>query len=272
MPSPDPLSAAPAAGEWTDELGVALRAAAAAAEVIASYYLDSALAVERKADNSPVTAADREAEGAIREVLREAFPNDGLYGEELGRDGDGARRTWLVDPLDGTKSFVRGTPFFSTQIALWQDGRAVLGVSHAPVFGETVWAAEGAGAWLDGRRLAVSGRRRLSDACLLVGNPATLAADARAWSAFGKLVGECDRVRGYGDFYQFHALARGAADVVLDTGLTVLDLAAVSVIVREAGGVFTDLEGAPLGLASRSVLAAASAPLHEQVHARLNGR
>jgi histidinol-phosphatase len=183
------------------ELSAALEAARAAAEVIQASYRRN-LAVTLKADCSPVTAADLEAERAIRAVLSAHFPDYGFYGEETGQHAMDAGNVWLVDPIDGTKSFVRDCPFFSTQIALRRAGRLVLGVSSAPVYGELAWAEEGGGAFLDGQPVRVSAVGSLSDAILSTGNLKTLAAAPAAWSRFGALVGQVSRLRGYGDFLE----------------------------------------------------------------------
>jgi histidinol-phosphatase len=235
------------------ELQAALDAAHAAEAIIRPLYR-KAVAVEWKSDHSPVTEADRGAEAAIRAVLTERFPDYGFYGEESGQHQMQAENLWLVDPLDGTKSFVRDTPFFSTQIALMRKGRLVLGVSSAGIYGEVAWAEEGAGAWLGDERIQVSRTAALRDAILSTGNLKTLAASPQ-WASFGRLVGEVSRLRGYGDFVHYHLLARGALDVVVESDVNILDIAALSVIVREAGGWFTDLSGGPVGLATTTVLA-----------------
>lgn len=250
------------------ELHAALEAAQAAAELIRGYYQKS-LAVRIKADASPVTEADVRAEGIIRETLNRHFPGYGFYGEETGRHAMGAENIWLVDPIDGTKSFVRETPFFSTQIALLRAGRLVLGVSSAPVYGELAWAEEGGGAWLNERAIRVSGITALADAVVSSGNLKTLTAGAQ-WSRFGELIRRVNRIRGYGDFVHYHLLARGALDVVIESDVNILDIAALSVIVREAGGMFTDLQGGPLGLDTTSVLASNGA-LQASVLATLTG-
>ena len=145
-------------------LEVALAAARAAGARI-EHHFGRGVAVEIKSDATPVTIADREAEDLIRTALKTAFPGHAILGEERGREGEG-EFLWLVDPLDGTKSFVRGTPFFSTQIALMHAGEPVLGVSHAPVYGETMWARRGGGAWLDGQRVRASSAANVGGAAL----------------------------------------------------------------------------------------------------------
>lgn len=253
-------------------LDVARRAAQAASHVIDGYYR-STYRAEIKPDATPVTQADIEAEQAIRQVLREAFPDHAIHGEEQGRDGDGDF-LWLVDPLDGTKSFVRRNPVFSTQIALMHCGELVLGVSCASQFGQMAWARRGGGAFLgsmplDGAPLHVAQTCAIADAVVSTGNLKSLARGPR-WNALGQLLIEANRGRGYGDFLHYHLLAQGSVDVVIESDVNILDIAALAVIVREAGGVFTDLSGAPPDLETRSVLAAVPA-LHAPVLARFEG-
>ncbi len=247
-------------------LEIARGAATAAGELIARHYARG-VAVELKADATPVTIADREAEDTIRRLIGRAFPAHAILGEERGLAGT-SEFLWLVDPLDGTKSFVRGTPFFSTQIALMHAGELVLGVSHAAVYGETMWARRGGGAFLNGAQLHVSGTRELKDAVLSLGNIKSLTADTQRWNALGALIRGVDRVRGYGDFAHYHFLARGALDLVIESDVNILDIAALAVIVREAGGVFTDLEGRELTLETTSALATATAELQSEMQAR----
>jgi histidinol-phosphatase len=235
------------------ELEAARDAAGAAAVVIRSLYQKN-LQVTTKADATPVTEADVRAEEAIRSVLSERFPDYGFYGEETGQHALDAQNVWLVDPIDGTKSFVRDCPFFSTQIALMREGRFVLGVSSAPAYGELAWAEEGRGAFLNGNPIRVSRVGELSASIVSTGNLKTLARSS-SWGRFGELVGKVSRVRGYGDFVHYHLLARGSIDAVIESDVHILDVAALTVIVREAGGTFTDLRGAAVGLNTTTVLA-----------------
>ena len=245
------------------ELQAALGAAQAAAEVIRGLYQKN-LAVTTKADASPVTEADVRAEEAIKSVLSERFPGYGFYGEETGQRAMDAASVWLVDPIDGTKSFVRECPFFSTQIALLREGRLVLGVSSAPAYGELAWAEVGGGAFLNDKPIRVSAVDSLAGAIVSTGNLKTLARSAQGWNRFGALIPRVSRIRGYGDFVHYHLLARGSLDVVIESDVNILDIAALTVIVREAGGVFTDLGGGEVGLETTSVLAANGA-LHAPV-------
>jgi histidinol-phosphatase len=235
------------------ELQAARDAAEAAAVVIRSLYQKN-LHVNTKADATPVTEADLRAEEAIRSVLSERFPTYGFYGEETGQHAMDAENVWLVDPIDGTKSFVRECPFFSTQIALMRGGRFVLGVSSAPAYGEIAWAEEGTGAFMNDRPIRVSAVTDLAGSIVSTGNLKTLARSA-GWARFGDLIGRVSRVRGYGDFVHYHLLARGSLDIVIESDVHILDIAALTVIVREAGGTFTDLRGGVIGLDTTTVLA-----------------
>jgi len=247
--------------DYSAALDAARQAAAAAGDILLHYWRKG-VSVEWKSDATPVTVADREAELAIRDILRAALPQAGIYGEEFGREGDAQDWLWLVDPLDGTKSFVRRTPFFSTQIALMHKGELVLGVSSAPVYGETMWASAGGGSWFDGERVRVAETAELGQASISFGNIKSLTADSR-WGVMGGLVAEANRIRGYGDFCHYHLLARGGLDLVIESDVNILDVAALAVIVREAGGVFTDIHGHALSLDTASVLAGTPA-IHAQ--------
>ncbi|HSM68639.1 MAG TPA: inositol monophosphatase family protein [Xanthomonadales bacterium] len=235
-------------------LETALEAVSAASIPIIEHFHGS-FEVEMKSDQTPVTIADREAEQAIRSVLRDAFPDHGIWGEEYGASDRESDYLWLIDPVDGTKSFVRGYGMFSTQLALLHKGRIVLGVSNAPLMGELAWATLDGGAWLEGQRMRVSAIAELEQATVSTGNLATLARSER-WPALGEILAGANRSRGYGDFYHYHRLAQGQLDAVIESDVNVLDIAALSLIVTEAGGVFTDLEGQPVGMETRSVLAA----------------
>jgi histidinol-phosphatase len=248
-------------------LTTALDAARAAAEVIRRYY-QSNLEVLIKADKSPVTAADVETEQVIRGLISARFPEHGFYGEETGQSGLDAEYLWLVDPIDGTKAFVREYPFFSTQIALMQRGRLIVGVSSAPVYGELAYAqlphaVAGAGqqttvygriAMLNDRPIHVSDIATIEAAAISAGNLKTLASGP-AWGPYGRLVARANRIRGYGDFLHYHLLAAGKIDVVIESDVNILDIAALAVVVAAAGGTMTDLQGRALDLQTTSVLA-----------------
>jgi len=251
------------------------RAATAAAEVIATHLASDDWQVSYKADQSPVTEVDVAAERAIRAILHQALPQAALDGEELGNDSDGddgeqgggaAGLIWRIDPIDGTKSFVRRMPFYSTQIALEEDGELLVGVSNAPAYGagERLVAVRGQGVTLNGQSVRTGSVTDIDQAFLSSGNLASLARDAAAWARFGGIVARVRRTRGYGDFAHYHQLCAGHCDLVIESDVNILDIAALSVGVREAGGIITDLAGQPIGAGTTSVLAACTEALHAQ--------
>lgn len=248
-------------------LATALRAARAARELILSYY-NGEFEVEVKADQTPVTIADRQAEQIIRTTLGQAYPEHGIFGEEYGAISKDTPYLWLIDPIDGTKSFVQRYGMFSTQIALLHNGELILGVSCAPAMNELVWATRGGGAFNQAGRLQISTVEHIEQASISTGNIQSLAAGSR-WPACGRILARANRTRGYGDFYHYHRLAAGQLDAVIESDVNILDIAALYVIVTEAGGWFTDLENQPINLDTRSVLAA-NRPLHARLLAELN--
>lgn len=249
-------------------LKVALEAASRAADISRSYYAGN-FTVTTKEDMTPVTQADVECEQAIRAIILGAFPDHGFYGEETGRTQDDAEYLWLVDPIDGTKGFVRQYPFFSTQIALMHQGEIILGVSSGTMMDELAWAEKGRGAWLNGKPIGVSSIDDPDRAAVSVGNLKSLAG-SHGWASLGSIVERADRIRGYGDFYHYHLLAAGKIEAVIESDVNILDIAALSIIVTEAGGVFTTLNGEKPTLAIRSVLAA-NPSLHAQYLGSLRG-
>ena len=248
-------------------LRTALEAASAAADVIRRYYQRN-LKITIKADKSPVTEADVETEKIIRSIVSARFPDHGFYGEETGTSAMDADYVWIVDPIDGTKAFIREYPMFSTQIALMHRGRLIVGVSSAPAYGELAYGEIGVGAWLNDAPIAVSRIDNLESAALSTGNLKTLATGPR-WPAVGRMIGRLSRIRGYGDFLHYHLLASGRIDAVIESDVNILDVGACAVIVEAAGGRFTDLEGQPMALDSTSVLAT-NGVLHPAVLAALD--
>lgn len=205
-----------------------------AADAISRRSFRTDLVVEQKPDLTPVTEADRAVEAALRLLLAQARPEDAILGEEQGPTGSGSRR-WLLDPIDGTRNFSRGIPVWSTMVALEEDGRVRLGVVSAPGLGRRWWAERGTGAFADGERLHVSAVARVEDSVLSFALPDQLPELARrAWHA-----------RGFGDFWAHMLVAEGAVDVALDVGVAEWDVAAVRVIVEEAGGRYSDFAGEP---------------------------
>lgn len=241
--------------------------AARAAGALALRYFTSGVQVEIKPDHSPVTRADREAEQAIVERLGAAFPDVGFLGEEFGAKGDQTRR-WIVDPIDGTKNFVRGIPYWATLIAFEEAGEVTLGVVHAPATGELLWARAGQGAFANGRPLRVSAIDRLAEATVLHSSLKDFLA-GRHWEGLQRLAQRAERTRAFGDYYGYTFVLRGQAEVMLEADLKPWDLAPFKVLFEEAGGRLTDFAGRPT-IHSGTALAS-NGRLHAEALAVLNG-
>ena len=220
---------------------VAIAAAKAGGEVALRYFR-TALTVEYKGDRSPVTQADRESEQRIVEVLLEAFPDYGVVGEEFG-ERPGSRARWIIDPIDGTKNFIRGIPYFATLIGLEEDGEVTAGVIYAPAVGDLLYAQKGLGAFDRGGRLHVSHVTPLRQGLLLFGGIAIFR-EAGRWDAFERRVRASGRQRGFGDYFGHTFVARGQAEAMVELDLKPWDLAPIKIIIEEAGGRFTDFTGA----------------------------
>ena len=220
-------------------------AAARAGGEIALGHFRVGVAVETKADRSPVTEADRACERRIVEMLLSDFPDYGVCGEEFGEEAGRTPKRWIIDPIDGTKSFVRGIPFFATLIALEEDGEVTVGVVHAPATGELLYAKRGEGAYdEDGKRLRVSEIDRLSAAMVSFGGLKIFQRAGR-WKAFERLVQATARQRGYGDYLGSAAVIRGWSEAMLELDVKPWDLAPLKILVEEAGGKLTDFSGEP---------------------------
>jgi histidinol phosphatase-like enzyme (inositol monophosphatase family) len=228
------------ASELDDLLAIARRAAVIAGEVIMPLY-QSGLTVELKADRTPVTLADRRAEEAIRTFLEAECPSHGILGEELGEKPGEGRHRWILDPLDGTKSFIHQVPLFGTLVALERDGQPVVGVIACHAVGETAYAAKGGGAFINDRRVHVSGVTSLADATLSTTSYHRL--EEMHPGGYHRLVGACGLSRAWGDCYGYLALAGGRIDVMLDPEMNLWDVAALWPVVTEAGGRLTTWEG-----------------------------
>ncbi len=224
------------------------------------------LVVTTKPDLTPVSDADRTAEAEIRRCLQTDRPADGVLGEEYGSTAGTSGRRWVLDPLDGTKNYVRGIPVWGSLIALEDEGVPVVGVVSAPALGRRWWAARGSGAFADGQPIRVSGVTDLADAHLsydtIVGFEPYGQLDAVL-----ELERACWRTRGFGDFWSHMLLAEGAVDVALEPEVEEWDIAPVWVIVEEAGGMFSDLSGQRR--ADGGNVLSTNGPLHDQVLAIL---
>ena len=232
--------------DYTADLALALSMADDADAISLSRFGAVDLVVDTKPDLTPVSDADRDVEQTIRARLAEHRPHDALMGEEFGSAGTGARR-WVLDPIDGTKNFVRGVPVWATLIALMDGDHAAVGVVSAPALGRRWWAATGAGAWTSAlggpvRRLEVSRVAALGDASLSYASLAGWQAHDRR-DAFVALTDSVWRSRAYGDFWSYMLVAEGAVDLAAEPELSLWDMAALAPIVVEAGGRFTGLDG-----------------------------
>lgn len=205
-------------------------------------YFQTGVTPEQKSDHSPVTIADRQAEQKLREMIAQAWPQHGIIGEEFGTQVGSAPFTWVLDPIDGTKSFMRGVPLYGVLVALVQGDEALAGVAHFPGLGETVYAARGLGCRWDGRPVAVSSVTDMSDAVLLA-TEFEKHIPAGHGEAFTRLCASTYFQRTWGDAYGYALVATGRAEIMLDSVMKIWDCAAVQVIVEEAGGTFTDWHG-----------------------------
>ncbi|MFZ4584136.1 MAG: inositol monophosphatase family protein [Acidimicrobiia bacterium] len=225
------------------DLALALELADVADSVSTARFRAHDLIVETKPDLTPVSEADRDAEHAIRVVLECERPSDAVMGEEHGRTGEGAR-CWVLDPIDGTKNYVRGVPVWGALIALEIDGVPEVGVVSAPALGLRWWAARGEGAFRDGERIHVSKVAALSDASVSFGG-IELAHELGLQTQLEQLVAATWRNRGYGDFWSHMMVAEGTVDIGIDFAAAHWDLAPIRLIVEEAGGRFSGLDGNP---------------------------
>ena len=226
------------------QLEVAIAAAKQAREVILPYFR-TALQVETKADQSPVTAADRAAERVIVDMLQQAFPDYGVLGEEFGAQSGRVNARWIIDPIDGTQNFIRGIPYFATLIGLEEAGEITAGVIYAPAEDDLLYAAKGEGAFANaGERLTVSSIADLAQATLLHGS-LDLFITAGRWEGFTALVRATRRQRGFGDYFAHTFVCRGQAEVMLETDVKPWDLAPLKIVIEEAGGRLTDFTGIP---------------------------
>ncbi|HET7168875.1 MAG TPA: inositol monophosphatase family protein [Candidatus Limnocylindrales bacterium] len=247
------------------------QAACDEADAIARRHFRRDLRIDTKPDRTFVTEADTAIEQRIRERLRDAFPGHGLVGEEYGTDDGDAPVRWYIDPIDGTHNFMRGVPLFGTLLAVERDDELQAAVMSAPALGERWWAHRGGGAWARTRaeaprQIGVSDVSRLGDAQILYGSARDIVASGRA-PGFEGLLRDVWRERGFGDFWGYALLAEGAAEGMLEVDLFTWDAAAPALIVEEAGGRWTDLDGARR-IDTRTFLVS-NGVLHEELLERL---
>jgi histidinol phosphatase-like enzyme (inositol monophosphatase family) len=262
-----PDSMRPAAGGLTlDERVAPAAELARITGMVALRHYRTNLAVETKADGSPVTIADRAAETAARAWVQSRFPQDGVLGEELGEERPGAARRWIIDPIDGTKSFVRGAPLWGSLVALCEGERVLAGAAYFPAVDELVAAAPGAGCWWNGSRCQVSTVGALPDATVLTTDERFPERPERAapWRALARAASVS---RTWGDCFGYLLVATGRAEVMCDGTMSVWDAAALQPIIEEAGGVFTDWLGVPTAFGGSAV--ATNRSLADEVRAVL---
>lgn len=233
----------------SSDLELALRLADAADGITRDRFGALDLKVDAKPDLTPVSDADLAVEQAIRQILSAQRPDDSVLGEEFGGDAEFTGRQWVIDPIDGTKNFVRGVPIWATLIALLEDGVPVVGVVSAPALSRRWWAAAGSGAWTSfdaeaPKSISVSAVGELSSASLGFSSLSGWR-DRGLRESFLALTDDVWRVRGYGDFFTYCLLAEGALDIATEPEVSLWDLAALDILVREAGGRFTSLAGQP---------------------------
>jgi histidinol-phosphatase len=233
---------------------------ARAAGAVALRHFKSTLTVECKPDGSPVTIADRGAEQCARDWIRARFPDDGIFGEELGTVRQEARRRWIIDPIDGTKSFVRGVPLWGTLVAVCEGDDVLAGAASFPALGEIVCAAVDHGTWWNGARCAVSTVSRIDDATVLTTDHRFSRTPERV-EGWRRIASRASVARDWGDCYGYFLVATGRAEVMLDGILADWDTAALFPVIREAGGVFTDCAGrqTPFGRSAVATNAALAA-------------
>jgi histidinol phosphatase-like enzyme (inositol monophosphatase family) len=238
-----------------ERLDWAVEIARQAGQLTLEYFRRPSLQVERKADDSPVTVADREAEGLLRRRIAERFAGDGILGEELGVQAGGSGYQWVLDPIDGTKSFIHGVPLYTTLVAVLEGETPCIGVIHAPALGETVYAAAGRGCWyvsgghsaIPPQRAGVSEVARLREGLLLTSEIASFADERQpdALDVYLDLQRSARLARTWGDGYGYLMVATGRAEVMIDPAMKLWDAAPLQTIIEEAGGRFTDWQGRP---------------------------
>ena len=242
--------------------------AAHAAGDIALRYFKTNLTVELKADRTPVTRADRECEAHIIDVLHTHFPDHGFLGEELGEQPGNTSARWIIDPIDGTKNFIRGIPFFATLIALEEDGEITAGVMYAPALDDLLYAQKGQGTFANGKQVSVSEVAQLQEAMLIHGGLNDLKARP-CWQPFLRLIDATARQRGFGDALGHSLVAKGLAEVALEPEIKPWDVAATKILIAEAGGRFSDFAGTPSIYTGDAVIS--NGRLHDEVVQLLQG-
>ncbi len=247
--------------DWRNRYEVALEAARKAGEFAMGYF-EAGVGVEWKQDHSPVTLADRGAEQLLRKTLLEKFPGDGFLGEEYGSTPGESGYRWIIDPIDGTRSFVRGVPIWATLVGLEYKNELVAGVAHLPAMKQTYHALRGQGAFRDDRKIHVSTVDNLRESHLYYSS-ITWFQRASKEKQFLDLIARTQRQRGFGDFYGFVLLAQGSGDIMIEYGVHAWDLGGLVPIIEEAGGKITAWDG--IADIDRPDVLATNGRLHDEV-------
>lgn len=243
-------------------LETALHAVKEAEKVIRKYYSPD-IRASLKADTSPVTIADKESEEIIIRTIREAFPDHSFFGEESGKESKEAEYRWIIDPIDGTKNYMRTIPLFGTQLALMKGTEIILGISNAPMMNELLYAEKGQGAYCNDKKIMVSQISDMSKAYLCFGGIVDFVTKNHMEGLININKGTAGH-RGIGDCYCYHLLAQGKIDIMLEAKVKIWDIAAAACILREAGGKITDIQGNEITTETHTI-AATNGLLHEAV-------
>ncbi len=252
--------------EHSSFLTVALDAVKKAEEAIMRHYKRGVTA-ELKDDNSPVTVADTEAEKIIIDTIKTAFPDHGVYGEDSGETKSGSGYVWVIDPIDGTKNFIKRRPYFGTLLALMKNDEIILGVSSVPLMNEVAYAVKGKGAFINWKRVYVSDAPSISDASLAYTGLRDILSSAIK-DPFIELATKSWQNIGSCDLYTYHLLARGSVEICVEGNIRLWDIAAGKILVEEAGGRMTDLNGNPITKETRQCVAT-NGKLHDEILRRL---
>lgn len=244
---------------------VALEAVKKAEERIL-YYFHHLPPIEKKVNMSPVTKADKEAEQIIVDTIKQKFPSHGFLGEEFGSDHDDAEFVWIIDPIDGTKNFIHGLEFFGTVLGLKHEGKIILGISNMPAMGELLFASTEEQTSLNGKPVSVSSIDSLQEAYVTVGSFGKLQ-EKNYLDALINLQSKTTNMRGYGDVHGYHLVATGRADVMFEPSTHEWDISAYQIIIKQAGGKYSDFSGNESALGPTSL--ATNGLLHEQMLAVL---
>ncbi len=244
-------------------LDAAMEAVDKAETIILEYFHNQNFSIEKKADKTPVTAADKAAERIIKEHLHKAFPSHGFFGEEEGEESKDAEFVWTIDPIDGTKNFIRGLPLFSTELAMLHNGKPVVGVSNLPILEQRVHAAKGIGSFIGKEQMRVSKISKLENAYVSHGGIKHFHKKELLDNLL-KISYQAQSIRGFGDAWSYQQLAQGKIDVSVEAHVKLWDIAAESIIIEEAGGRVTDLTGKAIDFDTTTVLAT-NGYLHQEL-------